>query len=289
MATVTSFQFWVGDGVTTAFTIMDPSGEAAVNPVVSTLYRTDWQGKQLMYTTARTNMHVRSQEFNDAAWSPLRASVSPNAITAPDGTLTADKLIEDNTAANTHFILSFNNVVVTNGVTYTSSVYAKAGARSWVQLQEGQGTTAAAYFNLATGAIGTVSGTGSPAATITSIGDGWYRLTLRFTAIGAAARIRLFMATGNGGGVYSGDGTSYLYLWGAQMEAGSTATSYIPTVAAAVAVTDYSVAVSTATFAQAPLDRALLEWTGIDDNAAFIPRAGGFAVPYGGFGTLGAS
>jgi hypothetical protein len=122
--------------------------------------------------------------------------------------------------------LSAADTVVTAGSRYTTTIYARAAERSWIQLQEGQGVTAGAYFDLANGTVGTVSGTGSPTAAITSAGSGWYRCQISWTSVGNAARIRVFLATGDGAAVYSGDGTSGVYLTGAQLELGSTASTY---------------------------------------------------------------
>jgi hypothetical protein len=184
---------------------------------------------------ARTNLHPASADMTNASyWSATRASWPGTTIAAPDGASTGQKLVEDSTAANTHLGLSFGDVTVVNATTYTTSVFAKAGERTWFALQEGQGVTATAYFNLSSGAVGTVSGTGTPSATIKAYPNGWYRCTLTWTASGVAARIRLFLSTGDTVASYSGDGTSGAYFWGAQLEAGSFASTYIPTTTASV-------------------------------------------------------
>jgi len=167
---------------------------------------------------ARTNLCLQSQTFDNASWTATRAAVTANAATAPDGTLTAYKLYEDASAASTHLLLSTVNITVSSSTVYTTSIYAKSGERTWFQLQEGQGVTAAAYFDLANGAVGTVSGTGTPSATIEAIGGGWYRCILTWTSSGTAARVRVYLASGNGGATYDGDGTSGIYVWGAQLE-----------------------------------------------------------------------
>lgn len=195
------------------------------------------QGRYYLSTLlegARTNLCTKSQEFGDAAWSATRASVSANAATAPDGTLTADKLVEDSTAANTHNLQRTSNIVVVDATKYATTIFAKAAERSWIRLREGVGVTADAYFNLGTGAVGTVAGTGTPTARIEPLGNGWYRCDLMWTSSGTAAQIRIDLATGDGGASYNGDGVSGVYLWGADMEAGAFPSSYIPTTTAAV-------------------------------------------------------
>jgi len=176
------------------------------------------------------NLHPASADMANASyWSATRASWPGTTTTAPDGTSTAQKLVEDSTAANTHLGLSFADVTVVTATTYTTTVFAKAAERTWFALQEGQGVTATAYFNLSSGTVGTVSGTGTPSATITSYPNGWYRCSLTFTSSGTAARIRLFLATADNTASYSGNGTSGAFFWGAQLELGSSAGVYCKT------------------------------------------------------------
>jgi hypothetical protein len=198
-------------------------------------YPTAALGPALLLEGSRTNLTIGSSAFTDGTkWSTTRATFSLSGV-APDGTVNgAGLLTEDGTAANTHLGLTFANTTVVNTLVYTTTIFAKAGGRSWFQLQEGQGVTAAAYFNLGTGTLGTVSGTGSPTASIAPVGNGWYRCRLTWTASGTAARIRVFLANGDGGSSYDGDGTSGVYFWGGQMELGAFPSSYIPTTSAAV-------------------------------------------------------
>lgn len=189
--------------------------------------------KGLLIEESRINRALASAGMANASyWTATRASWPGTTITAPDGTNTGQKLVEDSSATTTHIGLSFANITTVASTTYTISVYAKAGERNWFQMQEGQTVTASAYFNLETGAVGTVAGTGSPSASIANAGGGWYRCSLTFTTTGTAARIRMYLATGNGGASYTGNGTSGAYFWGAQLEAGAFATSYIPTTTA---------------------------------------------------------
>jgi hypothetical protein len=187
--------------------------------------------KGLLIEEARTNIALYSEQFDNVVWVKLNATVTANATTAPDGTSTADFIVPD-TANDQHGV--YQSTVAALGTAYTHSVYAKAGGYNWLYMTEGNNVTAQASFNLANGTLGTVSGTGSPSATITAVGNGWYRCTLTLTPILTAQNMQCRAANADGGGSYIGNGTSGIFVWGAQLEAGAFATSYIPTTTLAV-------------------------------------------------------
>jgi hypothetical protein len=180
--------------------------------------------KGLLLEGVSTNVLLYSEKFDNASWWNLqRSTVSANATVAPDGTMTADKLIEDSTVSDSH--------AVNQGFTYAAGIYirtvfAKAAERSWFWMA-GEGFKA--YFNVSSGTLGTVTGSGSPTATIAPVANGWYRCTLSFTAPGGGNAAYVGLATGNGGDVYSGDGASGLYIWGSELKADAAASSYTPT------------------------------------------------------------
>jgi hypothetical protein len=178
----------------------------------------------------RTNLALQSQTFDNASWTNLRSSISANTAVAPDGTTTADKLVEDSTATNSHAVQPASGIGTVTA-TETLSVYAKAAERSWILLQLGANRTA--YFNVSAGTIGTTSG--STTATITALANGWYRCAISGVRDTNTNNI-IFLASGDGDFSYNGDGTSGIYIWGAQLETGSTASPYIPTTSAAVTV-----------------------------------------------------
>jgi hypothetical protein len=177
--------------------------------------------------TAVTNLLLRSEEF-ETTWTTTRASVSSDLIASPSGTTTADKLVEDTTATSTHFVQQ--SVSVTTGTAYAFSLFAKAGERNFVQLVlNGQfAAVISAIFDLSTGAVGITTGT--PVTSAVLLSDGWWRLSITATANAtgstlAQVRVSNFSTTAT----YTGDGTSGIYLWGAQLEQSATANEYIPT------------------------------------------------------------
>jgi hypothetical protein len=184
----------------------------------------------------RANLLVRSEEFDNAAWTKSNSSIVSNTIVAPDGTLTGDKLVEDTTNSQ-HFVRQSPSA---SNVAHTFSVYLKAGERtsSRVSISDLSTGQIDVIANLSTGTLGTVSSSGSwsaASATIASVGNGWYRVTLTGTKGGGSfAAGTVLLISGTSTLSYTGDGFSGIYIWGAQLEAGAFATSYIPTVASQV-------------------------------------------------------
>ena len=134
----------------------------------------------LIQTTPQSvNLLTYTQEFDNIAWTKAAVTVTANSTTAPDGTSTADTLVET-VATSAHTTLE--GATVPNAAT-AFSVYLKKGtgatAPNWVQLYTGGVSTQYANFNLDTGVVGNVAA-GSTAA-ITAIGNGWYRCVLYFT------------------------------------------------------------------------------------------------------------
>jgi hypothetical protein len=209
-----------------------PSAAAAHGP------RLDFDGstlaaRGLLVEETRTNLLQRSAEFDDGYWTKtnLVTTGMANAGLAPDGTSTADKLIEDTTSNVVHGVSRAS--LATSGTTYTLSAYVKAAGRTFVYLNDIQNH--GVYFNLTTGVSGTTVGTPTNPF-IRSVGNGWYRIGFTCVAASNAAGFDITIGEADGDRTYTGDGTSGILVWGAQLEAGSFATSYIPNVNTAMGV-----------------------------------------------------
>ena len=201
--------------------------------------------KGLLIEESRQNLIQYSEDFSNAYWNKTRTTISSNvtATTAPDGSNNADKLIED-TQSNLAHHLNRTNISFTSGVTYTLSGYYKSAERKRIALQFGNNqasnvfptsTNYRATFDLSNGTI-VSSGSSVLSSNIISIGNGWYRCSISATAqaTGTEQIFVPFIVQSGSTTSYSGDGTSGIYIWGAQLEAGAFPTSYIPTTTATV-------------------------------------------------------
>ena len=183
----------------------------------------------LLVEPQRTNLLTYSNTFTNAAWDKGITTINANVIISPDGTLNASKLSDTLQGNNTYRLY---NSVTLSAQSYTQTFYAKAAEYNWCYVRIGNALRA--WFNVSNGTVGQVASglTGS----ITSVGNGWYKITCTITTASAGGGFALIgLCTGDGIESYTPTtGGKGIYIWGAQLEAGSYATSYIPTVASSV-------------------------------------------------------
>lgn len=177
----------------------------------------------LLIEEQRTNLVT-----NSSAPSSYTRTASMGVGVAPDGTISAQKVAP--TATNDYHLVNFGSYTTVASTPYTQSFYAKyAGNRyAYVEFSPAfTGTTwKAATFDLLNGVVSSVSTSGG--ATITPVGNGWYRCAVTQTAASSGVTWYLGIYTDAGGSVL-GDPSQAMYVWGAQIEAGAFATSYIAT------------------------------------------------------------
>ena len=195
----------------------------------------------LLIEQSSTNLLTYSQDFTNSTWVKIRSSITQTAGIAPDGTQTAQLLVEDTSVTNSHGCGNYGSQTVTSGQQYTFSAEVKAWTRNYVTLAGDIGSGLAGYGVQFSLIDGTVQKNQSSWATIsTNLGNGWWRFSIIVTASGSGnAKPGLYIgasvATGaDGRDNYTGNGYSGIYIWGAQLEALTFPTSYIATTSAQV-------------------------------------------------------
>jgi hypothetical protein len=218
---------------------IDTTTAAVTEGPVTNLPRLDYFGStcpQLLMEPTRTNLLLYSQMIDNSAWGKDAVTASGNVLVSPDGYANADIIVED-TALGNHRITRAVSFV--SGTTYASSCFVKQGSGTRRILiffgNTAFGSNLFVNFNIQTGTI--TPSSSSITGKIENYGNGWFRCIAIATATStnsATNAIYLRQTDAASSATYTGDGTSSMYIWGLQCEAGAYATSYIPTTAATV-------------------------------------------------------
>ena len=163
------------------------------------------------------NLLAYSEQFDQ--WTLINTAVATSATTAPNGASTAAKL-----SSTTGTWPSFCQQSFAGSGTRVLSVFAKAAESSWIALGGIGASDELAWFNLSTGLPGTKN-INVISSSMEAFADGWYRCSLvcDFQSFGGVIPV----SGDNSLNIAPvGDG---IFIWGAQLEEGSTATTYIPT------------------------------------------------------------
>ena len=190
--------------------------------------------KGLLIEEQRTNLFLWSDEFdNNVVWTKQLITVVANDAISPDGTTDAEK-VTDNSGSGCELT---QTITVTSGATVAHSRHFKYIDCRWVRLVIGDATNfVRGWYDVQNGVVGSVTtgGTGSSASIdITPAGNGWYRCILIGALTGATSYPCLGMTALANASAARQSGGSY-HVWGAQLEAGAFATSYIPTTTTAL-------------------------------------------------------
>jgi hypothetical protein len=214
-------------------TRVNPSGLIEVDAAnIPRLDYTDSTCPKLLLEPQRTNVLQRSQEFDNAYWSAVRATITANSTVSPDGTQNADTFVSSSGQSNVPAIYT-EAITFTGSTAYTTSLFVKKiGTQNnfnITYLDNSSGGGGAIKFNVSTLALTiTQAPNSSVSGKITDHGNGWFRLQMSFTTI-ATPTYGYLQYT-----IDTALTTNGFAIWGAQLEAGAFATSYIPTTSASV-------------------------------------------------------
>lgn len=157
----------------------------------------------------RRNLLTWSEDFGNGVWTPIGVTVASNAGTAPDGTITADKLVAAGGTLSARYVAQ-----TVAGAAHTASAYFKAAGVSTCGIYFTVHNSSAT-FDLTTGEVFSTSGD-ITSPTITPVGDdGWYRCSAS-TSTTTHNAVRLYAP--RLGQSFTSDGTSGILIWGAQLE-----------------------------------------------------------------------
>lgn len=180
---------------------------------------------------ARTNRFTNSEDLSNGVWIKSQASITTNATLAPDGTLTADKIVEDGTT-NSHII--YQAITYTTATGQSFLIHAKAGERTWLYIRSDCAAGREAWVNLATGAVGTKDANLTISTRL--LGGGWVeiKVTQQSGITSTAGELVLGPTTADATASYAGNGTAGIYVWGCcHFRDALSASSYTKTTSAA--------------------------------------------------------
>jgi len=177
--------------------------------------------------TTGANDLTYSEQLNNSVWTGTRFNITIDTDLAPDGTLTADKLVADY-STNTHNVQQL--FTATNNTVYTFSIYSKASELFWIKvlMPTNSGLSPECFFDVGNGTVGPSAGPVT-ATSIESIGSGWYRIRMSvYEGSGAPGNtlVRIYPATSNTTTNFAGDNVGGVLLWGAQVEPEISETPY---------------------------------------------------------------
>jgi len=214
--------------------------DGLIEAVATTVPRLDWLNSDcpnLLIEPIRTNRQVRSEEFDNAAWTKQPdLTVTANQVTAPSGELTADKIKRGSTVDTNNYLSDAANKSSSAQLDACTSVFVKQGEGDFFafRAQGGYPNRMDAIFQFSNTTL-TTSVAGADftvtSSKVENYGNGWYRLSVVYNTDAASTIVSIFSPRGTTGSVDASDTSTsaFVYLWGCQVEEGNSLTSYIET------------------------------------------------------------
>lgn len=176
------------------------------------------------------NLFSNPEDFTNAAWAKSNSAVVANAIEAPDGTITADRIDDQNLATSGSASIG-QFVTVAPSTQHVLSIFLKPGSLDWATLTTILFTTPAnswGYFDIANCLQGTIPAAFNGAG-IEEFPDGWCRAFVAFItdAVDVSGSGNVYLAEADGNITFLRDGTHSIYAWGAVLEEGSVPSTYV--------------------------------------------------------------
>ena len=174
----------------------------------------------LLVEEPRTNLLLQSQDFS-TTWTNVGSSENVNVVVAPNGTSTADALVDTAISETHNFTQTLS--ALSGSTTYTFSCFMKKGSKNYGVFvfapvsSWGIGTGASVFFDLNNGTVGTAA---NATGTIQALPNEWHRCTATATTTVTPGTVimRIGPSLTGTAQTYTGTGDEAIYLWGAQLE-----------------------------------------------------------------------
>ena len=175
-------------------------------------FKDNTKGSLLLEPT-RSNVITNSNNLTTWNGAAMTRTFVDN-LTNPSNVLGASKLTQTSSGGYAWLSRTFTG-------NETFSAFVKKDSSNFVRLYAANNTV---YFDIVKGTVEIAVGSSITDKSIIDYGNGWFRVSMSVNST-AASYVRIYPAST----VDSSSGTNSLFVYGAQLEQGSYATSYIPT------------------------------------------------------------
>jgi hypothetical protein len=201
--------------------IVSPSDDTTIFGLLTSVSSRYWR---LEFSTK--NLLQRTEEFENTYWTKTATTITLNSTTSPIGDNSAQTLVETATSGTHSMSRSISFV---SGRPYTLSIYVKNQSARNIRLAlpttQFGGVLTNATFNTSTGAV--TGSAGGVTTSVETLADGWFRLSISKVATSTSSgSVTISLIQGTTTSSYTGDGTSGVFVWGAQLEVGSSPSAY---------------------------------------------------------------